>query len=410
MNTMRKYTFLLLLLLTLPAMAASVIRQAKESIKKKQNLEQVAKNLLVEAEKPETKRKDRILCYQLAAECSQKLYEAENLKLYLKQKYDTVKFFSSILDMFVRLEKSDSIGALPDDKGRVKPVNRRHNYDILKPFRANLLNGGRWHFRKAQMAQAFPFLDTYVNMASHPIFAADSLLKTDTLIRPTAYLAAVAAHLSGNSDGVIRHAALAKEANQKSHLIQEYLARAYFAKGDTTAWLQALNDGIHEFPLHPFFFTNLIDYDITNVRYDHALALADSMTHVADSVALFWYAKSLAYSKLGKDRETIDACDSCLARDPNYVDAYYNKGIASLNLAVIYAENACTDLNNPQSRRDLEIIRSLYLLAKQPMEQVRKLAPDDKARWAGPLYRIYLNLNMGNEFDEMDRILKELQK
>ena len=65
---------------------------------------------------------------------------------------------------------------------------------------------------------------------------------------------------------------------------------------------------------------------------------------------------------------------------------------------------------NPQSRRDLEIIRSLYLLAKQPMEQVRKLAPDDKARWAGPLYRIYLNLNMGNEFDEMDRILKELQK
>jgi hypothetical protein len=52
---------LLLLLLTLPAMAASVIRQAKESIKKKQNLEQVAKNLLAEAEKPETKRKDRIV-------------------------------------------------------------------------------------------------------------------------------------------------------------------------------------------------------------------------------------------------------------------------------------------------------------------------------------------------------------
>lgn len=410
MNAMRKYVVALLLLLTLPAMAASVIRQAKESIKKKQNLEQTANNLLAEAVKPETKRKDRIECYLLAAECSQKIYEGENLKLYLKQKYDTTKFFSSILDMFLRLEKADSIGASPDEKGRVKPVNRRRNYDVLKPFRSNLLNGGRWHFRKTQMAQAYPFLDTYVTMASHPIFAADSLLKTDTLVRPTAYLAAVAAHLTNNYDGVIRHAALAKEAGQKSHLIQEYLARAYLAKNDTATWLRALDDGIHEFPLHPYFFTNLIDYNISKGDYDRSLALADSMTHVADSVALFWYAKSLVYSKQGKDRETIDACDSCLARDNKYIDAYYNKGLASLNLAVIYAETACTDINNPQSRRDREIIRSLYLLAKQPMEQVRKLAPDDKARWAAPLYRIYLNLNMGKEFDEMDSILKEIQK
>lgn len=410
MSTLRKYTIAIMLLLTLPAMAASVIRQAKESIKKKQNLEQTAKNLLSEAAKPETRHKDKIECLQLAAECSQKLYEGENLKLYLKQKYDTAKFFSSILDMFVRLEQADSIGASPDEKGRVKPVNRRRNHDILKPFRANLLNGGRWYFRKTQMAQAYPYLDTYVSTATHPLFVGDSLLKADTLLRQTAYLAAVAAHGSNNADGVIKHADLAKEAGLKSHLIQEYLARAWAAKGDTAAWLKALNEGNREFPLHTFFFTNLIDYHIAKGEYDRGLALADSMTHVADSVAIFWYAKSLVYLKQGKDREVIDACDSCLARDPEFVDAYYNKGIASLNLAVIYSEEACTDINDPQSKRDREIIRSLYLLAKQPMEQVRKLAPDDKARWAAPLYRIYLNLNMGNEFDEMDRILKEIQK
>ena len=51
------------------------------------------------------------------------------------------------------------------------------------------------------------------------------------------------------------------------------------------------------------------------------------------------------------------------------------------------------------------MIRSLYTLAKLPMEKVRQLAPADTARWAAPLYRIYLNLNMGPEFDEMDRIV-----
>ena len=39
------------------------------------------------------------------------------------------------------------------------------------------------------------------------------------------------------------------------------------------------------------------------------------------------------------------------------------------------------------------------------MERVRQLQPENKDRWAPLLYRIYLNLNMGKEFDEMDHIL-----
>jgi tetratricopeptide (TPR) repeat protein len=126
---------------------------------------------------------------------------------------------------------------------------------------------------------------------------------------------------------------------------------------------------------------------------------------VADTVPLFWYGRSLVLLKQGRDREAIDACDSCLQYAPDHVDALYNKGIASLNLAVVYTEQACTDLTNPQCRRDQEIIQSLYNLAKLPMERVRALEPDKPQRWAPPLYRIYLNLNMGKEFDEIDRIL-----
>ena len=41
------------------------------------------------------------------------------------------------------------------------------------------------------------------------------------------------------------------------------------------------------------------------------------------------------------------------------------------------------------------------------MEHYRQLMPAEKDKWAPVLYRIYLNLNMGKQFDEIDRILKQ---
>ena len=52
-------------------------------------------------------------------------------------------------------------------------------------------------------------------------------------------------------------------------------------------------------------------------------------------------------------------------------------------------------------------ILSDYRKALPYLEKYRKLAPDQGSRWAVPLYTIYLNLNMGKEFDEMDKILRK---
>jgi len=41
------------------------------------------------------------------------------------------------------------------------------------------------------------------------------------------------------------------------------------------------------------------------------------------------------------------------------------------------------------------------------MEKYRKLAPAEKKKWAPALYRIYLNLNMGKQFDEIDNLMKK---
>ena len=41
------------------------------------------------------------------------------------------------------------------------------------------------------------------------------------------------------------------------------------------------------------------------------------------------------------------------------------------------------------------------------MEKYRQLAPDKKDRWAAALYNVYYNLNMGKEFEEIDKLLRK---
>ena len=40
------------------------------------------------------------------------------------------------------------------------------------------------------------------------------------------------------------------------------------------------------------------------------------------------------------------------------------------------------------------------------MERYRELAPEQKDKWMAALYNIYLNLNMGTEFEEIDRMIR----
>ena len=65
----------------------------------------------------------------------------------------------------------------------------------------------------------------------------------------------------------------------------------------------------------------------------------------------------------------------------------------------------CISLKN-KVQNDKKMLRTYYQKARTYMEYYRQLMPDEKWKWAPVLYRIYLNLNLGKQFDEIDRILK----
>ena len=77
-------------------------------------------------------------------------------------------------------------------------------------------------------------------------------------------------------------------------------------------------------------------------------------------------------------------------------------------MATVHLNRALLLENENEPRKNRARLVKLYRDARPYMEAYRKLAPDDKKRWAPALYRVYLNLNMGKQFDEIDRVLKKL--
>ena len=127
-----------------------------------------------------------------------------------------------------------------------------------------------------------------------------------------------------------------------------------------------------------------------------ALKVADQALEADSTSSLFLFAKSVTLLKLEKFAESLDYSDRVIQRYPDMSEAYFNAGTAYVNIALRM---------DPQ--RHKKQIRKMYQKAMPYMEKYRTMAPNGQQKWGPVLYRIYFNLNMGKQFDEIDKILKK---
>ncbi|MCF0196743.1 MAG: hypothetical protein HUK03_05850, partial [Bacteroidaceae bacterium] len=78
-----------------------------------------------------------------------------------------------------------------------------------------------------------------------------------------------------------------------------------------------------------------------------------------------------------------------------------------LELANNIEANKSTDVKDPKFKQDRQALKEMYKNALPSLELVRRFSPENKEKWAAGLYRIYLNLNMGEKFDEIDKLIKK---
>ena len=369
------------------------IGDARTILKSGKNIEQ-AEKLMTDLLKDKANEENTRI-YDIWLQAVEKQYLALNEKMYIKEKIDTTAFFNLAKRMFVVAERLDSIDAKPDKNGKVNPEYRKANAAKMAGYRPNIYYGGAHHLKKSDFKTALSFFEMYLDCDRQPLFTGYDFMYKDPKMGEVAYWATYCGYRLNDPVLVLRHAATAQRDEQKLEYTLQYMAEAWEKLEDDSMYTATLWQGFSKFPKSNYFFPRLMDN--YNRRGDYVMA--DSVVNEAlktDSLnELYLFAKSTVMLNLRKYGECLKFSDQLIQLNPNLADIYYNGGIACLNIA-----------QRMDSRKYKKQIKKMYEKARPYMEKYREMAPDEKDKWAPALYRIYFNLNMGKQFDEIDKLLK----
>jgi len=371
-------------------------------------------NKLTEAEKAidkalaneETKNLPKT--WDVAGRIQKRIHETENQKAYLRKKYDTLLLYSSALKMTKYFMTCDSLAQIPDAKGKVKNKFRKDNAESIYNERINLVNGG-YHYmgsdKEADRKKAIDYLDTYIVSGYHPMMERYNLVQTDSLIANVGYYASVTALKDNDYEAVSKYGTYALSSPTFERYAMQLLSTAYLQQKDTVNYLNILKEGIAKYPNDRFFFANIIDFYIRTDRIEEAMAISDVVLSENPSSPYVLYVIGYLYQTQKKYEQAIEIYQDAIKADPEIAEAYSGLGLVYCILAQEYSANSSPDINSPDYARDQQIIRDYYMKAKEPYEKARELRPNEKELWLNGLYRVYYNLNMGKQFNEIEELL-----
>lgn len=371
--------------------------QVKDYIKSGKNLDK-AEKLMADLLTDSSSRSNEKI-WLLLFEAQRKQYDLGNEKLYLKEKYDTTAFFLVGKRMFDTLEGLDSLDRLPDARGKVKLKYRARSAEQLNIYRPNLFNGGVFFMKKHDFSRSYDFFDTYINSAVKPMFARYQYAERDKRLPEAAYWASYCGYKLEKPQLTLRHTYQALKDSVHLPYMLQYLAETYKLEKDTARYVQTLKDGFSKYPKFPFFFPRLIDYYSHIGAYDEAMKSCDEALQTDSVNTLFRYAKSSLLLSMGRYKQSFAISKALIAENDSLADAYLNAGLALFDQAIEL------DKKTQSGSKKYNQILELYKKAMPYLEKYRAMAPDQKDKWALPLYTIYLNLNMGKQFDEIDKLI-----
>ena len=371
--------------------------QVKDYIKSGKNLDKAEKLMTDLLNDSSSRGNEKV--WLLLFESQRKQYDQGNEKLYLKEKYDTTALFLVGKRMFDTLEGLDSLDRLPDARGKVKLKYRDRSAELLNIYRPNLFNGGVFFMKKHDFSRAYDFFDTYINSAVKPMFARYQYAERDKRVPEAAYWASYCGYKLEKPQLTLRHTYQALKDSVHLPYMLQYLAETYKLEKDTARYVQTLKDGFSKYPKFPFFFSRLIDYYSHIGAYDEAMKSCDEALQTDSVNTLFRYAKSSLLLTMGRYKQSFAISKALIAENDTLADAYLNAGLALFDQAVEL------DKKTQSGSKKYNQILELYRKAMPYLEKYRAMAPDQKDKWALPLYTIYLNLNMGKQFDEIDKLI-----
>ena len=383
---------------TNPKQVRADIDKAKTYIKSGKDFDKAEKLMVALLE--DSANHDNIKIYTTWYESVLGQYNAANEKLYLKQKYDTAAFYNLTRHLQEVAVELDALDVRPDKKGRVRPSHRAENAELLNPLRINIYYGGTWNVRKGDYEKGYTFFNDYLEAAHLPLFEAYHYEQKDSLLPTAAYWATLCGYRMQDAERTLKYSELALKDSAKATFTLQYMCEAYQWQKNDSDYIQALAEGYDRYPEYPYFFPRLADHYSSLGKYDKVLELASRGLDITPDNPLFLVAKSVAQLNLEQYDDCIETSRALMELNDSMPEPYFN-------IATCYLNQALTIEQEHEPRKNRLRLQKLYFQARPFMEDYRRLAPDDQQRWAPALYRIYLNLNLGKQFEEIDKLMRK---
>lgn len=390
--------FCLMSCFSLAIHAQKAFKPVKTALKSK-NYNEVIKQVN-ELEKDSLYMYSSKLCFY-KIEALRGLNDTENMKLYLKQPYDTVAFFSTtyqIIQQTLRLDSIEHYLCIENEK-RSKYSNVI--LELLTTHFPNLNAASRFFYMKKDYKETMKYLRFCLDIPHMPVGVKANLSRKYDVNNASLYL--ISAYKNQNYSEVSRYESLSLQDMANRSYILECLINTAKVLNDHSKYLYWLNLAWTEYPQAKMFFTKLADYYMSKNDYAKVLELSVQQKQKDSTDGMASLVKGIALFNLQHYDECIRECKQLLAADSSYVDANYYVGASYVAKGsnIVFQDNRLTQ----EYKESLKQQKEYYKLSVPYLETYKQVKPESSKRWAPLLYKVYLSLNEGKKFAEIEKFL-----
>ena len=353
-----------------------------------------------------------------------KAFDLQRTNAMLGKSANDKLMYDGLMESYGPYVKADSLGELPDAKGKVKNKFRKDIAGILRANHPFYINGGVYYNDQGDYKTATDFFEIYWNIPSLPIFEGEKdafvLDSTFQTIKYYAIITAIQGEDHKRALAMLQRAAkepFIENSAYKESDIYELMASEYIQLGDSAKFLEILYDGAEKFPSSNYFLPNLVNVFIREGNTDKAMEYLDKAIENTPQNSCDPNSVKGALLAEQKNYEAAEAeYRKALAQDPNCERALEAIAVNFILQAQDLKEKTALMSDRQQQMENDKLTVELYQKALPSLEKYAELLKEREAPAHDiesallKLRNVYYNLSsMGvDKSKEMEEVEKEL--
>jgi tetratricopeptide (TPR) repeat protein len=339
----------------------------------------------------------------------------ENAKLYEKSllpgaNIDKETKGKAIMESYSYFLKADSVGQIPDVKGKINQKTRRDIKPKLKEYYtdgSNLVNYGSYLFDSKKYLEAMRAFEVYTAIPLLPMMNGE--IKLDSTYYKILFYQGVSASAAEMHDDAIKVFESLKDKKYETSKVFQYLFGEYQAKKDTTKMFESAKQGFENNPKDVYLIGNLINLYIASKKDKEALNYLNTAI-ASDPKNTQYY---LVQAKLYEDLKDFDAAratyDKALIVEPKLGEAYSGIGRLYYNKAGKIWMDADSNLKDDKLiKAEKEKANLIFKEAIPFFKKAIEISPNE-IEYKRNLKTLYYRLGMNAEYDAIDKEIKSMK-